>query len=38
MKVILYNGKIRVSDNRFEEAILIEDGLIKKLGYPERER
>lgn len=32
MKVILYNGKIRVSDNRFEEAILIEDGLIKKLG------
>ena len=30
MKTILYNGKIRVSDGSFKEAVLIEDKLIKK--------
>ncbi len=33
MKTILYNGKIRVSDGSFKEAVLIEDKLIKKVGY-----
>ncbi len=32
MKTILYNGKIRTADGSFKEALLIEDGLIKRTG------
>lgn len=35
MKTILFNGKLRVSDGSFREAVLIEDRLIKKVGSDE---
>lgn len=32
MKLILHNGKIRVSENRFVSAVLSENGVIRKIG------
>ncbi|WP_404988878.1 amidohydrolase [Clostridium culturomicium] len=35
MKTILYNGKIYIEREQFAEAVLIEDGFIKKVGLSE---